>query len=304
MPLPIPWSLRSNRTQHNNVAASARRITFLRYFPLRTIGHSCMLFVQAFTSAKEDQRMPSLNPPFLSVICISCVVTAALAQSNSSRMAAKADSVELDHFDVKMVDSSLDPCVDFYQYTCKKWIAGNPIPPDQPAWGPDGKMQLWNQDVLRESLEKASSNDAGRSVVEQKIGDYYASCMDQAAIDAKGAAALKPELDRIDALTSKSQLPAEIAHLHQITFSLAQNTNSGFETALFGLSSGQDFDDASKVVSTVDQGGLGLPDRDYYLKDDPKSAETRAQYVAHVQKTFALLGEDSATASADAKIVM
>ncbi len=248
--------------------------------------------------------MPSITKSFLASICVFCLAAAAVSQSRSSAMPSKADNVELDHFDVKMDDVSVDPCVDFYAYTCRKWIAANPIPPDQPAWGPDGIMQLWNQDVLRDILEKASTPAPNRSAVEQKIGDYYGSCMDESAIDAKGVAALKPELDRIAALKSKSQLPAEIAHLHQITFSLAPNTNSGFQTAIFGFTSGQDFDDASQVVSTIDQGGLGLPDRDYYLKDDAKSVQLRSEYVAHLQKTFALLGEDSAAAGADAKTLM
>lgn len=232
------------------------------------------------------------------------MVAGLFAQSNSSRMSANSDSVELDHFDVKMVDSAVDPCVDFYQYTCKKWIASNPIPPDQPGWGPDGKMQLWNQDVLRDVLEKAAAAGSTRSAVEQKIGDYYGSCMDESAIDAKGVAPIKPELDRIDALQSKSQLAGELAHLDQITFSLAANSNSGFELPVFGMTSGQDFDDSSKVVSTIDQGGLGLPDRDYYLKDDAKSVEIRGQYLAHARKIFELTGEDSAAASGHAKIVM
>src|SRR5277367_1572149 len=83
----------------------------------------------------------------------------------------------LDHFSLDQIDHGVDPCVNFYQYTCKKWIAGNPIPPDQAFWGPDGKLQLWNESVLRETLEAASKDDPSRSPVQQKIGDYYASCM-------------------------------------------------------------------------------------------------------------------------------
>ena len=166
------------------------------------------------------------------------------------------------------------------------------------------KLALWNQGVLRDTLEKASAENPNRSAVEQKIGDYYASCMDEGAIDTKGVKAIASELARISALKDKNQLAEEVAHLHQITFALLPGSNSGAQTPLFGFGQGQDLDDASKVVASADQGGLGLPDRDYYLKDDAKSIETRQQYVAHLQKVFELLGEDPIKAAADAKVVM
>jgi putative endopeptidase len=211
---------------------------------------------------------------------------------------------EPDHFDLNLIDKQVDPCVDFYQYSCKKWIAANPIPSDQSSWSHGSKLSLWNQGVLRDTLEKASADDPKRSAVDQKIGDYYASCMDESAINAAGVKAIQPELDRITALKDKKQLGAELAHLHNITFSLLPGSNSGSSTPLFGFGQGQDLDDASKVVASADQGGLGLPDRDYYFKDDEKSVQTRKDYVAHLEKTFALLGEDSAKSAADAKVVM
>jgi putative endopeptidase len=237
---------------------------------------------------------------FSQILIFSCCSLAAAWTQTSSAQAPK----EPDHFDLNSVDTSLDPCVDFYQYSCKKWLDNNPIPADQAAWGHGAKLSLWNQSVLKDVLEKASSANASRSVVNQEIGDYYAACMDESAINAKGIAVLKPELDRIDALKSKTQLARELAHLHAITSQLEPPTDSGAETALFGFTSGQDLDDASKVVASLDQGGLGLLDRDYYLKDDAKSVETRQQYVTHLQKTFELLGENSATATAHAKTVM
>jgi endothelin-converting enzyme/putative endopeptidase len=223
---------------------------------------------------------------------------AAAAQSNPTPPAPGAANPQLDHFDVTQIDRSLDPCVDFYQYTCQKWIARNPIPPDQANWWLGAKLMIWNQTVVRQILESASSDDPKRSPAEQKIGDYYASCMDENAINRQGVAPLKPELDRIAALHVMTELPEELAHLHGITFSLAT------ATAVFGFGSGQDFDDASKVVAVVDQSGLGLPDRDYYLNPDQKSADLRQQYVEHIRKTFELLGEPSAQAAADAKVVM
>ncbi len=231
------------------------------------------------------------------ILVISCG-TLAHAQSSPN------NATEPDHFDLKAVDRSIDPCVDFYEYACSKWQAANPIPPDQAGWGHGAKLALWNQHVLKDVLEKASSESAGRSAVDQKIGDYYGSCMDEAAANTKGIAVLKPELDRIAALKDKQQLASEIAHLHQMTYSLVPATDSGASTAMFGFTSGQDLDDASKVVATADQGGLSLPDRNYYLAEDPKSVETRQAYVAHVQKMFALLGENSAQAAADAKVVL
>jgi len=145
------------------------------------------------------------------LILTGCSVTAALAQTSAAQ-AAK----EPDHFDVHSVDTSVDPCVDFYQYSCKKWLDSNPIPADQAAWGHGGKLALWNQFVLKDVLEKASSNDPNRSPVEQKIGDYFAACMDTAAIDRKGFDPLKPGLARIDGLKSKTELPALLAHFNRM----------------------------------------------------------------------------------------
>ena len=235
------------------------------------------------------------------LILFCCSLATAWAQTSSAAAQAAKDP---DHLDLDSVDKSIDPCVDFYQYSCKKWLDHNPIPGDQAAWGHGTKLALWNQYVLKDVLDKASSDQPGRSLVEKEIGDYYASCMDESGIDAKGVAPIKPELDRIDALQSKPQLAGELAHLHAITVQLEPPTDSGAETALFGFASGQDLDDASKVVATLDQGGLGLPDRDYYLKDDPKSVETRQQYLTHLQKTFELLGDNAAAAGAHAKTVM
>lgn len=235
---------------------------------------------------------------------IICCATTLPAQTNPAPSPAKTSIPDLNHFDVNQVDTSIDPCTDFYQYSCKKWVDSNPIPSDQAAWSNGNKLALWNQDVLKDVLEKSSADDPKRSAIEQKIGDYYSSCMDESTINSKGLAALKPELNRINALKSKSQLPVAIAHLHAITSALSQPTNSGATTPFFGFTGGQDLDDASKVVTTVDQGGLGLPDRDYYLKDDADSAKTREQYVAHLQKTFELLGDAPAAAAAHAKVVM
>src|SRR5437868_10249403 len=183
-------------------------------------------------------------------------------------------------FDLTALDRKIDPCTDFYQFACGGWKAHNPIPADQATWGRFNELYERNQAILHQILDKYSANDPKRSSVEQKIGDFYSSCMDENAINSKGLQPVQAELQRISALKSKSELADEVARLHQM------GVNS-----LFDFGSAQDFKDANQVIAQADQAGLGLPDRDYYLKQDPKSVETRQKYVDHVQKMLQMAGE-------------
>jgi putative endopeptidase len=196
-------------------------------------------------------------------------------------------------FDLTAIDKSADPCVDFYQYACGGWIKNNPIPADQSRWGRFSELEERNREVLHQILEEAAHATGKRDATTQKTGDYYAACMDTAGIDAKGLAPLQPEFDRIQNLKDKSELAAEIAHLHR-----------GGMSALFEFGSGQDFKNSNEVIAQTDQGGIGLPDRDYYLKTDEKSVELRKAYVAHVQKMFELAGDAPDQAKAQAETVM
>ncbi len=178
------------------------------------------------------------------------------------------------------------------------------MPPDKGYYGRGSRMQLLNQFVLKDILEAASVDSPKRNKVEKQIGDYYAACNDEKAIDQKGIGALKAEFDRIDKLKDKSELAAELAHLHGVLFSLAPQSDSGGTVPMFLFSSSQDLDNAQLVVAAIDQAGLGLPDRDFYFRDDPKSTEQRQKYVEHVQKMFGLLGDAPDKAQAEAKVVM
>ena len=213
-------------------------------------------------------------------------------------------AAKLDHFDPNLVDKALNPCDDFYKYACNKWIASNPIPADQVYWSTGGGLEMWNDKALRDTLEAASKNDAKRSAVEQKIGDYWAACMDESGIETAGLKPLQPELDRIAGLKSKKEITLEIAHLHRLFPGVWEQGDNQTNAPFFGFTGQQDYDDASKVVAQIDQGGLSLPNRDYYINTDEKSAETLKKYRAHVQKIFMLAGEAEAQAGADAGIVI
>ena len=224
--------------------------------------------------------------------------------ANAAVTADQAKVPKLDHFDPDLVDRALNPCDDFYKYACNKWIAANPIPADQVYWSTGGGLEMWNDNVLRETLQAASKNDSTRSAVQQKIGDYWAACMDESGIEAAGMKPLQPELDRIAGLKSKKEITLEIAHLHHAFPGAWEGSDNQTNAPFFGFSGGQDYDDASKVVAQIDQGGLSLPNRDYYISTDEKSVETLKKYRVHVQKMLVLAGEPEGQASDEASTVL
>lgn len=197
--------------------------------------------------------------------------------------------------DTNAMDRTAKPCHDFYQYSCGGWRTRNPIPPDQSSWSVYGKLYEDNQRFLWGILSNLSPSSAARSANQQKIGDYFATCMDEKAIARQGAAPLMPLLARIDALHSKGELPALLADLH---LSIG---GSGF---LFGFGSSQDFSDSNQIIAFASAGGLGLPDRDYYTDRDAHARTLRGQYLDHVARSLALLGESPTVAMRDAAIVM
>src|SRR6202007_1672570 len=193
---------------------------------------------------------------------------------------------------VTSMDKSIDPCVNLYQYSCGRWQQQNPIPADQTSWSVYAKLYEDNLNFLRGILEQAASDANQRDAVTQKIGDFYTSCVDEAGIEKSGLGPIKPELDAIERLNSVRELAPLVARLQMAT--------GGYRSILFRGGSDQDPDDSERVIASLDQDGLGLPDRDYYTKEDAKSKETRERYVQHVQKIFGMMGENQETAKKEA----
>ncbi|HEY8057061.1 MAG TPA: M13 family metallopeptidase, partial [Terriglobales bacterium] len=195
--------------------------------------------------------------------------------------------------DMTAIDTHANPCQDFYQYACGNWMAQNPIPADQTSWGTANKLVDHNQDVLHGILEAAAAHPAGQDAVTQQVGAYYAACMNTAVIDKAGVHPLQSELDNLNGVSTRPELAAEIARLQV----------EGVD-ALFTFGSDQDAKDADSMIAGADQGGLGLPDRDYYTRTDAKSVELRQQYRAHIAKMFGLMGDKPPVAAAGARTVL
>jgi putative endopeptidase len=196
--------------------------------------------------------------------------------------------------DPSALDRSISPCANFFNFATGHWMKTNAIPADYASWGISEEIERRNKEVLRAILEKAAADTSARPGSPwQKIGDYYASCMDETTIEAARAKPLDSEFARIAAISDLGSLQAELARLQ--TFGV---------NAVFGFGSDQDFRDSTQEIAEINQGGLGLPDRDYYLREDDTSKDLLAKYVAHIARMFQLLGDDRAKSAAEAQAVL
>ena len=227
-----------------------------------------------------------------------------------SRPIHAQDTPKLERFSPDQVDKTLDPCNDFFDYACSKWIKANPIPADQAGWGTFNSLAIWNVAAVHETLESAAkpSSDrtpAARTPIEAQVGDYYASCMDTDTINKLGMKPLEPVFNRISSMKSKAEVADVLALVHRtvrpgdLVFTDAQ-----YNGVLFGLYAMPDFDNASITLAAFDQSGMGLPSKDFYSRDDEKSKSIREKYVAHIAKQLELSGERKEQAARDAKAVM
>jgi putative endopeptidase len=192
------------------------------------------------------------------------------------------------------MDARAKPCLDFFHYADGGWIKAHPIPPEYPRWGTFNVLAQENRDKLHGILEGlAARKDLVAGSDDKKLADFWDACMDEKAVEAAGAKPIEPELARIAAIKSVADLEAEVARLQ-----------SQGVRVLFGFGSEQDRKNSDEVIASLRQGGLGLPDRDYYLKDDPRSTQIREKYAAHVAAMLGLLGDDAARAKAEAATVV
>jgi putative endopeptidase len=230
--------------------------------------------------------------PLLVVAVAAPFALAVVAIAQPSKPAPLAIPALVPGLDTRFIDPGADPCTDFFKYACGNFPKYYPIPNDLSAYGTGAIVFEHNEAVLHAMLEKVAAPNPGRTTNEQKIGDYYAACLDTSTIDRKGVQAFRGELAKIAAVKSKADL-APLVGEYQVT-----NVN-GF----VGVSEQQDFKTATQQIAVIDQAGLGLPERDYYLRTGDAADKTRKQYVAHIGNVLRLVGEPAAQASKDAQAI-
>ena len=222
------------------------------------------------------------------------MLAAALAVAPLPAQQPPANPAAFHGLDPKNIDRAVNPASDFYRFADGGWLAANPVPAEYSRWGSFNELLEKNMRDLHSILEEAAANAGGpRTPNVQKIGDFYASAMDSDVAEREGVKPLADEFSRIAVIASPSDIPAAVAHLH-----------IGLANPVFSFYVNQDAKNSKEVIAQIHQGGLGLPDRDYYTKEDDHSRELRSQYLGHVQKLLELAGEDATTAAADAKTVM
>ncbi len=228
-----------------------------------------------------------------SIVAAIGILAVGLAGAGLRTPTATADKPNAWGFETANLDRTCKPCDDFYQFAMGGWMKSNPIPPEYSSWGSFTQLADKNQQNLRQILEAAAGIKAAPGSNEQKIGDFYASCMDTASIDAAGTKPIEPDLARIAAIKTVADLQAVTEHLH----------SQGIG-AFFRFNSTQDAKDSTQVIGAAFQGGLGLPEREYYLKEDDKSKQLRGAYEKHVRKMLELLGDPADPSAAEAASIL
>src|SRR5260370_21601099 len=229
----------------------------------------CAIWVSFFCGVWIVMVSRVLAGSSVTLLCLAAIILA----FNGGRTAKAAEDNPSHGYDLNNLDKTCKPCDDFFQFANGGWLKSSPIPAEYPVWGSFVTLADKNQTALREILEAAANASAAPGSTEQKIGDFYASCMDTKTIETQVLKPLHAELSAIDSVHERASLLETVAHL--------QTSGTG---SLFSFVSDQDFKDSSKVISEANQGGLGLPDRDDYTRDDADSNKLHEQYTQHVAK--------------------
>src|SRR5579864_4038675 len=256
---------------------------------LRNVGFAALFLLLPLSLFAQTSSETTAQPaPY-------CLIrSAATSGGVSGQDASSSTGTEVHGLNPADLDRSANACVNFFQFADGGWVAKHPIPAAYSSWGTFNYLLNRNQDVLHQILDEAAADrKTAPGSNEQKIGDYYASCMNADAIEKAGIHPLDAELKRINSITTIQQLEAEVARL--------QGDGVG---VLFRFGSAQDYKDSTEEIGAAFQGGLGLPDRDYYVNSDERSQKIRTEYVEHVTNMFKLMGDDPATAAQEAQTVM